>query len=172
MADISQSNFAKIVFDADDVYRVTASGTATVTVLYGAPAGTTTITANSVTFGPYGANASVRIEATSGTCSYSKIEGAVGGAITTVTASRALTTADSGNVLRCSAAVTLEYPEGLSAAFSCIVEPPASGDVTLDPTGSCTANGGTTNLTRSRANNPAGFVIRALAANVFGVSGS
>lgn len=92
--------------------------------------------------------------------------------IITVSTSRALTAADNGKVLRCSSAVTLEYPEGLGAEFSCIVESPASGDVTIDPTGSCTANGGSTSLTRSRANNPAGFVIRALAANVFGVSGA
>jgi len=91
--------------------------------------------------------------------------------VVTVSTSRALTASDHGKVLRCSAAVTLEYPEGLGDKFSCIGESPASGDVTIDPTGSCTVNNGTTSLTRSRANNPAGFVIRALSANVAGVSG-
>lgn len=92
--------------------------------------------------------------------------------IVVVSASRALTADDNGKVLRCSTALTLEYPEGLGNAFACIVEPPSSGNVTVDPTGSCSVNGGTTNLTRSRSSNPAGFVIRALAANVSGVSGS
>ena len=92
--------------------------------------------------------------------------------IVTVSTSRALTAADNGKVLRCSAAVTLEYPEGLGAEFACLAESPASGDVTIDPTGSCTANAGSTSLTRNRADNQAGFAIRALAANVAGVSGA
>lgn len=96
----------------------------------------------------------------------------VGGGVVAVSASRALASSDNGSVLRCSTSVTLEYPEGLGDAFSCLVEPPASGTVTLDPTGSCTLNGGTSNLTRTRSSNPAGVVIRALGANVAGVSGS
>ena len=81
-------------------------------------------------------------------------------------------TGHNGKVLRCSTAVTLTYPEGLGDAFSCLVEPPASGDVTIDPTGDCTLNGATASLTRDRADNPAGFVIRALGEDVGGVSGA
>ena len=98
------------------------------------------------------------------------------GDIITITGNTTLSnhpvTGHNGKVLRCLAAVTLTYPEGLGAEFSCLVESPASGDVTIDPTGACTVNGATASLTRGRTNNPAGFVIRALAANVAGVSGS
>lgn len=94
------------------------------------------------------------------------------GMIVTIDASTTLTSEHDKKILRCTAAVTLTYPEGLGAEFSCLVESPASGDVTIDPTGTCTVNGATDSLTRGRTNNPAGFVIRALAANVAGVSGS
>lgn len=92
--------------------------------------------------------------------------------VVAISTNTTLTAVHNGKVLRCSDAVTLEYPEGLGAEFSCLVESPSSGNVTIDPTGACTVNGGTASLTRSLANNPAGFVIRALGANVAGVSGS
>jgi hypothetical protein len=153
------------------------SGTATVTGAGTKEDASSSIGAGFSVYGPQTAGVTASIT-TTGQCEYQVVQGDATApnaslpAIIAVSASRALTWVDSGNVLRCSTAVTLEYPEGLGSEFSCIVESPASGDVTIDPTGSCTANGGSTSLTRSRANNPAGFVIRALAANVAGVSGS
>jgi hypothetical protein len=74
MSDISQGNFAKIVLNPGDVYRVITGGVATVAPAYGAPAGTTTVTASSQTFGPYGVNAKLIVTATTGACQVTKIE--------------------------------------------------------------------------------------------------
>jgi lysophospholipase L1-like esterase len=87
MSDISQGNFAKIVLKPGDSYRVTTSGVATVESRYGAPAGTTTVTANSVTFGPYNVEASLKVTAVTGSCDVNQnigvnIERSASGAIT------------------------------------------------------------------------------------------
>jgi hypothetical protein len=87
MSDIAQGNFAKIVLKPGDSYRVTTSGVATVESRYGAPAGTTTVTANSVTFGPYNVEASLKVTAVTGSCDVNQnigvnIERSASGAIT------------------------------------------------------------------------------------------
>jgi hypothetical protein len=74
MSSISSGNFAKIVLNPGETYRVVTGGTATVEAIYGAPNGTTTVTANSVTFGPYGVNAKLKVTATSGPCDVFKVE--------------------------------------------------------------------------------------------------
>lgn len=193
MSDVSAGNFAKITLDPDDVYRVVASGVATVVSLYGAPAGTTTVTANSVTFGPYGVNAQLRVTATTGPCTISKIEGrpievydeaitdpealaAVqaaaggGGGIVSITENTTLTIADhNGKTLRCSGSQTLTVPEDLGTEFSCIVEMVAAATVSFDPTGStaiqdsATPAGNTTTRTRTHSNNPSGVVLKSTA---------
>jgi len=73
MSDISQGNFAKIILKPGDSVRVTTGGVASVESRYGAPAGTTTVTANSATFGPYNVEASLKVTATSGTVSVVQI---------------------------------------------------------------------------------------------------
>ena len=70
MADISQGNRAELILNPGDVYRVSTGGTATVEAVYGAPAGTTTVTASSQDFGPYGANAKLIVRAVTGSCGY------------------------------------------------------------------------------------------------------
>lgn len=71
MSDLSQSQTASLVLNPGDTYRISTGGTATVKAIYGAPAGTTTITANFATFGPYDAPAKLDVTALSGTASYS-----------------------------------------------------------------------------------------------------
>lgn len=70
MADLSQGNHANLILTPGEVYRVNTGGTATVEAVYGAPAGTTTVTSSSKDFGPYGVNAKLKVTATSGNCSY------------------------------------------------------------------------------------------------------
>lgn len=71
MSDLSQSQTASLVLNPGDAYRISTGGTATVKVIYGAPSGTTTITANFATFGPYDAPAKLDVTAVSGVASYS-----------------------------------------------------------------------------------------------------
>lgn len=70
MADISQGNRAELILNPGDVYRVSTGGVATVESAYGAPAGTTTVTAASQDFGPYLANAKLIVRAVTGSASY------------------------------------------------------------------------------------------------------
>jgi len=70
MADISQGNHANLILAPGDVYRIVTGGVATVLAVYGAPEGTTTVTAASQAFGPYDAPAKLKVTATSGSCSY------------------------------------------------------------------------------------------------------
>lgn len=73
MSDLSQGNLAKIVLKPGDVYRVTTAGVATVLGLTGAPATTTTATAQSQDFGPYNVDAVIKVTATTGPCSVVKL---------------------------------------------------------------------------------------------------
>lgn len=71
MSSLAQGDFANIVLSPGEAYTISTGGTATVQSLYGAPAGTTTLTNEAVSFGPYGANAKLRLTAVSGPASYS-----------------------------------------------------------------------------------------------------
>jgi hypothetical protein len=70
MPDISQGNHANLILAPGDTYTISTVGVAQVVAAYGAPAGTTTITAGTQTFGPYGVPAKLRVNATTGTASY------------------------------------------------------------------------------------------------------
>jgi large repetitive protein len=70
MADLSPGSHANLILDPDDVVRVTASGQTTVEALYGAPAGTTSLNAQTQDFGPFGAPSKLRVTASSGRTSY------------------------------------------------------------------------------------------------------
>lgn len=73
MADISQGSHADIVLSPSDVFRVSTGGTATVVSNYGAPAGTTTLTAQAQDFGPYLVPAKLQVNAVSGGLSYALV---------------------------------------------------------------------------------------------------
>lgn len=73
MADLSSGYHANIVLNPGDVCRVTTGGVATVVSAYGAPAGTTTVTASTQDFGPYLVNAKLRVNSVSGVASYRKL---------------------------------------------------------------------------------------------------
>jgi hypothetical protein len=75
MPDIAQGNNAKLILAPGEVYRVTAVGTATVQAAYGAPSGTTTVTAASRDFGPYDAHAKLILTAVSGSVGYQLRDG-------------------------------------------------------------------------------------------------
>ncbi len=70
MSEIAQGNRAELILSPGDVYRVSTGGIATVEAAYGAPAGTTTVNANSQDFGPYAANAKLIVRAVTGSASY------------------------------------------------------------------------------------------------------
>lgn len=70
MPDLAQGNFANVILSPGDSVRVSTSGQATVSAEYGAPAGTTTINANTQLFGPYGVPAKLRVTAVSGAANY------------------------------------------------------------------------------------------------------
>jgi hypothetical protein len=95
----------------------------------------------------------------------------VGSPIKTVATSRALTAADDGATLECTATVTLTVPAGLPANFGCAVIP--SGTTSIASDGTALLNGALTTLTRAAASNPMfGIVLRASVANSHVVSGS
>lgn len=73
MSGISQGSHANLILDAGDVFRIATVGVATVVAAYGAPAGTTTLTAQTTDFGPYGAPAKLIVTAVSGPASYSRL---------------------------------------------------------------------------------------------------
>ena len=73
MADLSIGNRAKVQLDAGQTLRVEAEGgTTTVTAIYGAPAGVTTVT-GSASFGPYGVPAVLDVRCVSGAASYATV---------------------------------------------------------------------------------------------------
>jgi hypothetical protein len=90
----------------------------------------------------------------------------------TVSSSRNITAADDRCILRCAAGITLTIPTGLSPNPRFIVEF-ESGTISVATSGGVTINGATTTLTRTIANNQAGFaVVPRATANTYGVSGA
>ncbi len=71
MTLLAQGRRASLVLDVGQVYRISTPGQATVTPAYGAPAGTTTVTAASQDFGPYSAPAKLELVAVAGDTEYS-----------------------------------------------------------------------------------------------------
>ena len=95
------------------------------------------------------------------------------GAVVSISTDTLITAADDGRTFNCTTALTITVPELLSPRPSFIVNPPASGNVSLDPTGAAQLNGAGATLTRSRASNPAGIAVVAYAeSDGYGVSGS
>lgn len=79
MSQISADNHANIILQPGEVVRVSTGGTATVLAAYGAPAGTTTVTASTQDFGPYGVPAKLRVTAVSGAANCAQRSGDLGG---------------------------------------------------------------------------------------------
>lgn len=95
-----------------------------------------------------------------------------GGSVT-ISTDTVLTAADDQRIFTCTTALTIFEPAGLSPRPNVVVNAPPTGNVTLTPTGGAQLNGSTDSITRSRANNPAGFVVTAYAeSDGYGVSGS
>lgn len=98
---------------------------------------------------------------------------ALGSVPVTLSADYTVTAADDSAVFTCTTALTITVPELLSPRPSFIVNAPASGNVSLDPTGAAQLNGAGTTLTRSRSSNPAGIAVVAYSeSDGYGVSGS
>lgn len=70
MTTIAQGQHAYIFPEPGQVYRVQATGVATVQVIYGAPSAVITLDGNSQTFGPYDSPAKLRISANTATADY------------------------------------------------------------------------------------------------------
>jgi len=89
-----------------------------------------------------------------------------------VTSSRDITADDNGKFLTPTGTLTLTIPEGLDPMPSFTVDCPASGTVSIARSTTATINGAGTTLTRTRANNPVGFVVLAHESDAYGVSGA
>lgn len=74
MSDLAQGYSASLILSPGEAYRVSTGGVATVTPAYGAPVVTTTITAQSLQFGPYGAHAKLEVVAVTGKASYGLVQ--------------------------------------------------------------------------------------------------
>ena len=95
----------------------------------------------------------------------------VSGDRTPVASSRDITADDNGKFLTPSGTLTLTIPAGLDPMPSFTVDCPASGTVSIARSTTATINGAGTTLTRTRANNPVGFVVLAHESDAYGVSG-
>lgn len=92
-------------------------------------------------------------------------------ACSTEPTSRALTSADNGKTLECTATITLTVPSGLPAGFACVIIP--SGTTSIASSGGALLNGATTTLTRTATSNPlVGILGRASADDSYVVTGS
>lgn len=94
-----------------------------------------------------------------------------GGGFTALTLPAAVTAAMSGSLQRAAAAGTLTIPAGVALDPGLIVMPPASGSLTIAVSGGATINGGTSSVTRTRADNPGGVAIVAWGGDAYGVTG-
>lgn len=94
----------------------------------------------------------------------------VAGIPVTVGTSRALTNADNGLTLECTATVTLTVPTGLVAGFGCAVIP--SGTTTVASSGGTLLNGSTTSVTRTAASNNLFLIVARSAANSYVINGN
>ncbi len=74
MSDLSFGAHANVFLQPGEILRVSTSGEATVVAAYGAPDGTTTITAGTQDFGPYGVPAKLRVTAVSGRADYDRVD--------------------------------------------------------------------------------------------------
>lgn len=96
-----------------------------------------------------------------------------GGTQLTKSGDYTITAADDGATITCTTALTITIPASLSPRPSFVVNPPATGNASIAVSGGAQINGATSTLTRSRANNYAGFVVTAYAeSDGYGVSGS
>lgn len=100
------------------------------------------------------------------------ISGVVSGDRTPVASSRDITADDNGKFLTPTGTLTLTIPAGLDPMPSFTVDCPASGTVSIARSTTATINGAGTTLTRTRANNPVGFVVLAHESDAYGVSGA
>lgn len=96
----------------------------------------------------------------------------VSGDRTPVASSRDITADDNGKFLTPTGTLTLTIPAGLDPMPSFTVDCPASGTVSIARSTTATINGAGTTLTRTRANNPVGFVVLAHESDAYGVSGA
>lgn len=95
------------------------------------------------------------------------------GAKVSIATDTLITAKDDERTFTCTAPLTITIPSNLSPRPSFIVNPPASGDVSIAVSGGAQINGATTTLTRSRTNNKAGFVVTPYdESDGYGVSGS
>ena len=96
----------------------------------------------------------------------------VSGDRTPVASSRDITADDNGKFLTPTGTLTITIPAGLDPMPSFTVDCPASGTVSIARSTTATINGAGTTLTRTRANNPVGFVVLAHESDAYGVSGA
>lgn len=95
------------------------------------------------------------------------------GSVVSISTDTLITAADDARTFNCTTALTITIPASLSPRPSFIVNPPASGNVSIAVSGGANINGATTTLTRARTANVAGFVVVPYAeSDGYGVNGS
>lgn len=94
--------------------------------------------------------------------------------ITSVSAGFTVAASDDNKTFSCTTALPIAVPGGLTPKPSFIAIPPATGNLTLNPTGGTTFNGSASALTRTFANNRLGVAItpNPYDVNDYSVSGS
>lgn len=123
MALLASGNSANIVLESNESLRVTTGGSAKIEPQYGAPAGDTTVTAATQTFGPYGVPAKLILRALSGSADYLVVEDATSNAGTsgaadlayeTITGGAQLAVAGAGYESTAVGGCTITLPAGIS----------------------------------------------------------
>ena len=176
-------NLSFSIETGESLKMVAVTGTYTVLVLAGVGVGTDLATAATRgTYGPYAYPLRVRVTSSAA----SEVDFAVGvtpfvasdavafdGAPISLSADYTVSADDDKRTITCTTALTVTIPASLSPRPSFVVNPPPTGNASIAVSGGAQVNGAAITLTRSRANNPAGFVVTAYAeSDGYGVSGS
>lgn len=77
----------------------------------------------------------------------------------------------SSGLLRAAGSGTLTLPAGAGIDPGFVVMPPAAGTLTIAVSGGATINGGSTSVTRTRADNPGGVAVMSYGSDAYGVTG-
>lgn len=166
MTQITKNATFTDLLQVGEVLTVTASNGGQALVHLTSPSGTfsQSNTTGTLSFGPYNFDQRYAVTCTSGvvdiietTQDQSQLGGA--GATESLSGPRTITALDDQKQFTCTTALPIMFPNGLSPRPSVIAVPPATGNLTLTPTGGATLNGSASSITRTFANNRLGVAI-------------
>jgi hypothetical protein len=108
------------------------------------------------TFGPFEVGDSRTIIATFGDIVVDLVQNTASTRQATLTSDYTLTASDDNTIFSATTAITVTVPAGLSPMPSCVFLPPATGSITLHPTGGTLLSGSSSDVAFSIVSNPAG----------------